>query len=499
MGLFNKNKSNEGGLMDMVRCDETDFLIWKWRPNREAEVGSSQKENAIRYGSSLRIKPGQAAVFLYQNKGEFDVIFGPFDDIIKAENLPVLSSIVGLAYAGGTPFQAECYFVNLAKGMEIPFVVPFFRVIPAEPEYRVYDVQVAIKGAVTFEIPKDAQIVKYLIEAWGSSDTTLAKLTTKMKTLLVQEVKRIVTSAPKQTGIFVMHFNALIGEMGQYILKNMQDMLAHRFGIFATSVLIEDIRYDEESESYQRLKRITEEQTHMFNLENEKTALLSYEIQRETMKTDADVRNENVRRMAEIQMEHTGDMAARMREEAQFAQHMQSEQAAKQAELASQQAYMGAHAINRQSDVLKAGMESLGQMGSMNFGGSAGGGMNPAAMMTGMMMGGAMGNQAAQMMNTMGQTMQQGMAAGMQGGNTPPPIPGQQQPTVFYLAINGQQYGPCDAAVIGQMLRNGQINGDTLGWYEGLPSWQAIKTIPALAALFQQSAGPNVPPPIPNM
>ena len=484
--------------MDMVRCDESDFLIWKWRPNREAAACSSKKENAIRYGSSLRVKPGQAAVFFYQNKGEYDVILGPFDDIIKAENLPVLASIVGLAYKGGTPFQAEVLFINLAKGMELPFVVPFFRVIPAEPEYKVYDVQVAVKGAVTFEVPKDANVVKYLIEAWGSNDTTLEELKSKMKSLLVQEVKRIVSSAPKQTGIFVMHFNALIGEMGQYILKNIQDMLAHRFGIFATSVLIEDIRYDEESESYQRLKRITEEQAQMFNLENEKNALLSYEIQRETMRTDADVRNENVRRMAEIQMEHTGDIAARMREEAQFAQHMQSEQAAKQAELASQSAYLGAHAINRQSDVLKAGMESLGQMGAMNFGGGQGGGMNPAAMMTGMMMGGAVGQQASQMMNTLGQTMQQGMAAGAQGGTTPPPIPGQQQPTVFYLALNGQQYGPCDATAIGQMLQTGQVNGETLGWHDGMASWQAIKTIPALAALFQQSAGPSVPPPIPG-
>ncbi len=496
MGLFNSKK--EGGLMDMVRCDESDFLIWKWRPNREAEVGSSKKENAIRYGSSLRVKPGQAAVFLYQNKGDFDVIFGPFDDIIKAENLPVLASIVGLAYAGGTPFQAECYFINLAKGMEIPFVVPFFRVIPAEPEYRVYDVQVAIKGAVTFEVPKDTQVVKYLIEAWGSNDTTLDELKMKMKTLLVQEVKRIVTNAPKDTGIFVMHFNALIGELGQYVHKNIQSVIAHRFGIFATDVLIEDIRYDEESDSYQRLKRITEEQAQLFNLENEKNALLSYEIQRETMKTDADVRNENVRRMADIQMEHTGDMAARMREEAQFAQHMQSEQAAKQAELASQSAYINAHAINRQADVLTEGMKGLGQMGSMNFGGN-GGGMNPAGMMTGMMMGGALGSQAAQMMNAMGQTMQQGMAAGAQGASVPPPIPGQQQPTVFFLAINGQQYGPCDANTIGNMLRGGQINGDTLGWHDGLPSWQAIKSIPALAPLFAQNNGPSVPPPIPNV
>jgi hypothetical protein len=57
----------------------------------------------------------------------------------------------------------------------------------------------------------------------------------------------------------------------------------HRFGIIPTDIIISEIRYDEESESYQDLKRITEKQVHMFNLENEKNALLSYQIQRETM------------------------------------------------------------------------------------------------------------------------------------------------------------------------------------------------------------------------
>jgi len=499
MGLFNHNKGN-GGLMDQIRCDESDYLIWKWRPNREAGPDEQGRSTSVRWGSNLRVKPGQAAVFLYKNQGSYDVMFGPFDDKIETKNFPVLASIVGLAYAGGTPFQAEIYFINLAKGMELPFTVPFFRVIPAEPEYRVYDVQVAIKGAITFEVPADANIVKYLLESWGTKDTGLEEVNSKMKTLVTQEVKRVVTSAPKDTGIFIMHFNSLIGEMGPYILKNIQDPIAHRFGIFATSVLIEDIRYDEETTGYQNLKRITEEQAQMFNLENEKNALLSYEIQRQTMATDANVRNMNVTRMAEIQMEHAEDMAARMREESQFAQHKQSEQAAIQSELASQTAYMGAHALNRQTEVLKEGMGSLGNMANVGTGG--GGGMNPAGMMVGMMMGGAMGNQAAQMMGTMGQTMQQGMASAQQGGMTPPPIPGAPaQPTVFFLALNGQQYGPCDANTIATMLQSGQITGETMGWYNGLPSWQPINTIPALAMLFQQPSAPAtpiVPPPIPS-
>lgn len=507
MGIFNKKTrsdglignshgSKEGGIMDSIRCDEKDYLIWKWRPDPGREVGSSKKENNIRYGSSLRVRPGQAAVFLYQSKGEYDVIIGPYDDIIKTDNMPVLASIVGLAYKGGTPFQAEVYYINLARGMELPFTIPYFRVIPSEPEYKAYNIEVAVKGAMAFQIPTDPAMTKYFLESWGTADTTMAEFQSKVKTLLAQEIKQIVANAPKDTGIFIMHFNQLIGEIGHYILSRVQERIMQRFGVFASDIIIEDIRYDEDSDSYQRLKHITEEQAHLFNLENEKTTLLSYEIKRETMQTDADVRNQTAREMAEIQMEHMQDAMAKMREESQYAQRMQTEQAAKQAGLASESAYINAHSIDKQTEVLKEGMSSLGSMGSMNLG-SGDGHMNPAGMMTGMLMGAAVGGQVGNMMNQMGQTMQQGMAGAGQPQATPPPIPTPQQ-LVWYLAINESQYGPCDVNALSQMLAVGQINGDTLGWSAGMSSWQPLKQIPALSGLFAPAAG-AVPPPIPNI
>lgn len=498
MGLFSKSK--EGGIMDVIRCDQKDFLIWKWRPDSSAAVGESRKENSIRYGSSLRVRPGQAAVLLYQNRGDYDVIVGPYDDVIKTDNFPVLASIVGLAYKGSSPFQAEVYYINLAKGMELPFTVPFFRVIPSEPEYKVYDIQVAIRGSLTFEIPAQKELLKYFIEAWGSSDTTMRDFEVKMKSLLTQEVKRVVTNAPKDTGIFVMHFNSLIGELGPYICSRIQEPVAHRFGVYASGINIEDIRYDEDSDGYQALKRLTQTQTQIYNLENEKTALLSFEIKRQTMQTDADVRNETVRRMAQMQMDHTEDLAARMRAESQFAQHAQSEQAAKQAGLASESAYINAHAIDRQAEVLKAGMEGLGQMGSMNFGGGDSG-MNPAGMMTGMMMGAAVGGQAANMMKQMGQTLSGAMgASSASGSQTPPPLPS-QQPVQYYLAIDAQQFGPCDITSISRMVAAGQVSAATLGWCAGMADWKPLSEIPSLARIFSpasQAPAPGCPPPIPQ-
>lgn len=480
----------------MIRCDEKDYLIWKWRPDAQTAAGRSQKENSIRYGSSLRVRPGQAAVFLYQSKGKYDIITGPFDDIVRAENMPILASIIGMAYKGGTPFQAEVYFINLACGMELPFTIPYFRVIPSEPEYKAYDIEVAIKGALAFQVPTDTAMVKYFLESWGTMDTTMAEFQSKVKALLTQEIKQIVTNAPKDTGIFVMHFNQLIGEIGHYILARVQERIMQRFGVFASDIIIEDIRYDEESEGYQKLKRLTEDQAQLYNLENEKTTLLSFEIKRETMRTDADIRNQTAKDMAEMQMEHMRDTSARMRDEAQRAQRLQSEQAARQAELGSESAYINAHSIDKQTDVLKTGMQNIGQMSSMNFGGGDGH-MNPAGMMTGMMMGAAMGQQVGGMMNQMGQTMQQGMAGAGKPQATPPPIPTAQQ-RVFYLAINGAQYGPCDVSALSQMLAAGQINGDTLAWCEGMSAWQPMKSIPALSALFGPPPG-AVPPPIPGI
>lgn len=505
MGLFGfGKKGNEGGLMDAIRCDEKDFLIWKWRPEGQ-DVNTTRKENAIRTGSSLNVRPGQAAIFLYPNtSGQYDVIFGPYNDVIKTDNMPVLANIIGAAYAGGTPFQAEIYFINLAMGMEIPFTVPFFRVVPSEPEYKAYNVEVAIDGTLVFQASRTPENIKYLFEAWGGNDTTLEEFEEKVQSRLIQDVKQVVANAPKDTGIFVMHFNSLIGEMGPYILARLRDQIMNRFGLIPTDITINDIRYDEDSPSYQALMRITEGQAHLFNLEKEKTALLSHEIERTTMATDANIRNMSASRMADIQLDHQEAMLGAMREEAQYAQHMQTDVAGRRADLASQTDYIGAHQINVQADVMKTGLSNMGNMGSMNLGGGEGH-MNPAGMMTSMMMGTAVAGQMGNMMNNMGGTLNQQMQQQQMKGATPPPMPGAPTPPPMqpqaqvYVNVNGQQYGPLDMPTLTQMAQAGQVNAQTMAWMQGMPAWAAMGTIPALAGLFQQTPPPMggpTPPPI---
>lgn len=158
MALFDKN-NRKGSFMDQIRCDEPSYLIWKWHP-KGSQPGNNNRENAIRWGSSLRVKDGEVAVFVYnQANGVMqDYIEGPYDEIIRTENLPVLASIIGLAYDGGTPFQAEVYFINLARIIQVKFGVPFFDVY--DPRFLDFGVPVAVRGTISFQINDYEEFIK---------------------------------------------------------------------------------------------------------------------------------------------------------------------------------------------------------------------------------------------------------------------------------------------------------------------------------------------------
>lgn len=115
-----KCMANNGGMMNVIRCDLKEYIVWKWCPKITESNDPGQRANFVRWGSSLRVKDGEMAIFVYRGSqsgahDNQDVIMGPYDGTIESANLPVISKIVGLAYGGGQggPFQAEIYFINL--------------------------------------------------------------------------------------------------------------------------------------------------------------------------------------------------------------------------------------------------------------------------------------------------------------------------------------------------------------------------------------------------
>lgn len=449
MGLFGRGKG--GGLMNVIRCDQEEYLVWKWRPLNQ-DVNSTSRENAIRYGSRLRVKDGEVAVFFYRQKDGLvqDFIVGPFDDTIKTENFPVLTSIVGLAFGGESPFQAEVYFINLQGNNQIRFVIPYFDV--ADPRLPDYTVPVAVRGTLTFAL----EDYKNFIKLNRLVDFDLEAFNKQIKDSITRKIKGIVTNIPSHLGMPVVQLERKINEISEVLEINLKDRF-DEFGVKMKHIDISAIEIDKEAEAYEAVKSLTGD------------------ITAKTMQVQAELNIKNLQDMQEMNVNNLEETMRIQREEAQRAQKLQTEQS-----------FIGAHAINQQTSVLQTATSNLGQMGTVPTGGQ-GGGLNPVGTMTSMMMGGAMGGQVAGMMNAMGQQMQNAM-------QTPPPLPDVQ----YMVSVNRQPCGPFGMQNLQQLVQEGQLTPHTYVWKQGMPQWELAGTVQELASLFAAPTPPPVPTDMPT-
>lgn len=439
MALFGKPKA--GGFMDEIRCDEPSYLIWKWHP-KGSQQGNNNRENAIRWGSSLRVKDGEVAVFVYKQKdGEVqDFIVGPFDQIIKTANLPILASAIGLAYEGGTPFQAEVYFINLAHIIQIKFGVPFFDIY--DPRFADFGVPVAIRGTVSFRIADYREFIKL----HRLNNFSLDDFQRQIRDTVSRYVKDAVANAPAANNIPVIQIETKTAQINDAVEYDIGERLKENFGVLVSGVDIGAIEIDKTSEDYRQLMAVTKD-------------IATTRVEAETQ--------DYVERLR-IQ-----------REEGQYAMHKQT-----------QTANISAFQVEKQAEVGVAGAQALGQMGVNGAGdinlGSGGDstGFNMAAMMASMAVGGAVGQNIAGAMNNMMGGINQQAATGA----VPPHIPA----VAYHVAVNGQAAGPFDMSTLSQMAVSGQLTADSLVWKSGMAQWAKAGTVDDLKGLFA-----NVMPPIP--
>jgi membrane protease subunit (stomatin/prohibitin family) len=457
MALFDRN-NRKGGFMDEIRCDEPSYLIWKWHPSG-VQLGETVRENSIRWGSSLRVKDGEVAVFVYKQKNGTmqDFIVGPYDQIIKTANFPVLASIVGLAYEGGTPFQAEIYFINLAQIIQVKFAVPFFDVY--DPRFEDFGVPTAVRGTISFKISDYREFVKlHRLNSFSLED-----FQKQIRDAVVRYVKDVVANAPAANNIPLVQIESKTAQINDVVEYNIGERFKETFGVTVSGVDIGTIELDKSSEGYRQLMSVTKD------------------IAGATAKAEAEAKIKDIAAKQRIEAEHYQESLRVQREETQYAQHKQT-----------QTANIGAFQVEKQAEVGVAGANALGQMGAngaggINLGGGSGdgSGFNMAAMMASMAVGGAVGQNIAGAMNN----MMSGINQPVQNGMTPPPVP----TVTYHLAVNGQATGPFDIATLTQMVTTGQFTASSLVWKAGMPAWVRADSVDELKGLFA-NAMPPIPP-----
>lgn len=454
MGLFDR-KNKAGGLMDEIRCDEPSYLIWKWHPSG-LQQGNNNRENSIHWGSALRVKDGEVAVFVYKQKNGImqDFIVGPFDQTIKTANLPVLASIVGLAYDGGTPFQAEIYFINLARIIQVKFGVPFFDVY--DPRFDDFGVPVAVRGTVSFRISDYREFIKL----HRLSSFNLDDFQRQIRDAVSRYVKDVVANAPAVHNIPLVQIESKTAQINDVLEYDLGERLKETFGVTISGIDIGVIEIDKSSEGYRQLMSITREVTSA------------------TVKAETEAKVKDIAMKQRIEAEHYEESLRIQREEGQYAQHKQT-----------QETNIGAFQVEKQAEVGVAGANALGHMGAngagnINLSGSEGSGFNMAAMMASMAIGGAVGQNIAGSMNN----MMSGINQPVQSGITPPPVP----VTAYHVVVNGQAVGPYELSVLKQMIVSGQLSANSLVWRVGMIEWVRADSVEELKELFHTI--PPIPP-----
>lgn len=432
-------------MLDVIRCDQENYLIWKWRPSGAAN--STNKENAIRWGSSLRVKEGEVAVFVYRQEdgATQDFIEGPFDQTIETANFPVISKIIGLAYAGQSPFQAEVYFINLQGQQDLPFGVPYFDVFDAR--FLDFPVRMAARGSMKFNITDYRAFIK--LHRLVNFDFDQFRLL--VRDAVLKYVKGIISNAPAEHAIPVLQIERKLLEINDLIAPRIAKAFVEDFGVNLVRFDLATIEVDKSTEEYTQLRSITAD------------------LEMAMRKKQNELSMRNLDQTQEINADNMSETLRIQRETAERFQHLQMETQ-----------HLAAHQVNQQTRVLTAAADSLGAMGEMHTG--QGGGFNPVGMMTGIAVGGVMGNQMAGMLSAAGQPVQ-----------TPPPLPQIQ----YHVSVNGQSAGPFNLVQLQGMATGGQLAAGTHVWKPGMANWETAGSVAELATVFAAARAQTPPPPPP--
>ena len=423
--------ANEGGFLDAIRCDEKEYLVWKWSPT--GKPNSSQKENTIRWGSTLRVKDGELAVFVYkQNSGQIqDFFVGPQDITLKTANLPVLASFIGLVSAGSSPFQAEVYFINLSGNLQIRFGIPYFDLY--DPRFPDLGVPCAVRGTLTFNLTDHLKFIK--LNRLISFE--LEDLKKQIKDTFIRKAKSIIINLPKDDGFTIMQIEKNIDNISDKLKDVLNPILQDDFGINLKRLDISAIELDKDNNHYRQLKRITVDQ------------------QSKVIETKTNLELTNLEEIMRIQ-----------RKEVEFGVEARN---------------FTVHQLNQQTDVLKTAAQNLGSMGNIG-GGDGSGGFNPAGLAAGMIIGGGVGSQISGMMQNM-----------RPASSVPPVLP----QNIYHISVNGNQAGPFTIQQLRELVSQGQFNKSFHVWTQGMANWDLAGNIKEINDSLFMNSPPPPPPPAP--
>ena len=260
-------------VIDVLKYDgPNNVLVWKWRPKND---GKRQEE--LRLGTQLVVNQSQQAVFV--KGGQIADIFEAGTHTLSAANLPVISSIIGLAFGGQSPFKAEVYYFNKAVAMDNKFgLIPFNMI---EPNFRV-PIPVTSRGSFAVKI---LDVRAFLSQIIGTvSDFEAGTLKNYFRGIITEQIKTAIIKISKEQNISPLELEAIVLDVSSAVKGIISETLAKyglyldMFNIEAIPIIDEDERVKKVVADYQRL--MSQDMEERMRLKRRAENLETYKIER---------------------------------------------------------------------------------------------------------------------------------------------------------------------------------------------------------------------------
>ena len=235
-------------IIDVLKYDgPNNVLVWKWRPRNDG-----QRQEELRLGTQLVVNQSQQAVFI--KDGQIADVFEAGRHTLSAANLPIISSIIGIAFGGQSPFKAEVYFFNKAVAMDNKFGLMPFNMI--EPNFRV-PIPITSRGSFAVKI---ADVQTFIGQIIGTvPDFESSTLKQYFRGIITEQIKTAIVKISREQKLSPLELEAIVFDVSDAVKGIISETLARYglcldlFNIEAVSIVDEDAKVKKVVEEYQRL------------------------------------------------------------------------------------------------------------------------------------------------------------------------------------------------------------------------------------------------------
>lgn len=260
-------------IIDVLKYDgPNNVLVWKWRSE-----SNKSREEELRYGSQLIVNQSQEACFI--KGGQILDVFGPGTHTLSSSNLPILSSLIGLAFGGNSPFKAEVYYINKSVSMDTKFgLIPFNMI---EPNFRI-PIPVTSRGSFALVVNDSKAFLNKIVGTVADFETRT--LSQYFRGVITEATKNAITKIAREQNLSPLELESIVTEVANAVRGLLANTIndygldLRLFSIEAIPIIDDDPKVKKIIEDYQRI--MSEDTQERMRLKRRADNLEVYKVER---------------------------------------------------------------------------------------------------------------------------------------------------------------------------------------------------------------------------